>query len=62
MCAGVSHASPSTKCQVGSSWMPSSWPSANIFVYFILAAAAIIWLYLPRPDKVGMAAQTIVAG
>jgi len=42
--------------------MPSSWPSANIFVYFILAAAAIIWLYLPRPDKVGMAAQTIVAG
>jgi len=28
---------------------------------FILAAAAVVWLYLPRPDKVGMAAQAIVA-
>ena len=28
---------------------------------FILAAAAVVWLYLPRPDKVGIAAQAIVA-
>ena len=30
-------------------------------LYFILAAAAVVWFYLPRRDKVGMAAQAIVA-
>ena len=29
---------------------------SQYLLYFILAAAAVIWLYLPRPDKVGMAA------
>ena len=27
---------------------------------FIPAAAAVVWLYLPRPDKVGMEAQAIM--
>ena len=30
-------------------------------LYVILAAAAIVWLYLPRPRKAGIAAQAIVA-
>jgi membrane-associated phospholipid phosphatase len=34
---------------------------SQYLLYFILAAAAISWLYLSRPDKVGMAAQAIVA-
>ena len=34
---------------------------SQYLLYFILAAAAVAWLYLPRPDKVGMAAQAIVA-
>jgi membrane-associated phospholipid phosphatase len=34
---------------------------SQYLLYFILAAAAVVWLYLPRPDKVGMAAQAIVA-
>ena len=34
---------------------------SQYLLYFILAAAAVAWLYLPRPDKVGMATQAIVA-
>ncbi|HEX7536733.1 MAG TPA: phosphatase PAP2 family protein [Dermatophilaceae bacterium] len=34
---------------------------SQYLLYFVLLAAAVIWLYLPRPDKVGMAAQAIVA-
>jgi hypothetical protein len=40
-----------------SDWASHSWWAGG----FILAAAAVVWLYLPRPDKVGMAAQAIVA-
>ena len=29
---------------------------SQYLLYFILAAVAVVWLYLPRPDKVGMAA------
>jgi undecaprenyl-diphosphatase len=34
---------------------------SQYLLYLVLLAAAVIWLYLPRPDKVGMAAQAIVA-
>lgn len=34
---------------------------AQYLLYFILAAATVIWLYLPRPDKVALAAQAIVS-
>jgi len=34
---------------------------SQYLLYFILAAVAVVWLYLPRRDKVGMAAQAIVA-
>jgi membrane-associated phospholipid phosphatase len=34
---------------------------AQYLLFLILAAAAVIWLYLPWPDKVGLAAQAIVS-
>lgn len=34
---------------------------AQYLLFFILAAAAVIWLYLPRHDKVGLAVQAIVS-
>ena len=34
---------------------------AQYLLYFILAAATVIWLYLPQPDKVALAAQVIVS-
>jgi membrane-associated phospholipid phosphatase len=34
---------------------------AQYLLYFILAAATVIWLYLPQPDKVALAAQAIVS-
>lgn len=34
---------------------------SQYLLYFILAAAAVTWLYLSRPDKVSMAAQAILA-
>ncbi|MBC7560855.1 MAG: phosphatase PAP2 family protein [Dermatophilaceae bacterium] len=34
---------------------------AQYLLYFILAAAAAIWLYLPRQNKVGLAVQAIVS-
>jgi undecaprenyl-diphosphatase len=34
---------------------------AQYVLYLILAAAAAIWLYLPRPDKVSLAAQTFMS-
>ena len=35
--------------------------TAQYLLFPILIAAAIIWLYLPRHDKVGLAVQTIVS-
>jgi membrane-associated phospholipid phosphatase len=34
---------------------------AQYLLYLILAVAAVIWLLLPRPDKVGMAVQAVVS-
>ncbi|HEY5249279.1 MAG TPA: phosphatase PAP2 family protein, partial [Dermatophilaceae bacterium] len=34
---------------------------AQYFLFLILAAAAVIWLFLPRPDKVGLAIQAVVS-
>ena len=34
---------------------------AQYLLFFILAAAAAIWLFLPRHDKVGLAVQAIVS-
>jgi len=34
---------------------------AQYLLYFILAAAAVIWLFAPRQDKVDLAAQVIVS-
>jgi membrane-associated phospholipid phosphatase len=34
---------------------------AQYLLFLILAVGAVVWLCLPRPDKVGMAAQAIVA-
>lgn len=34
---------------------------AQYLLFFILAAAAVIWLLLPRPDKVGLAIQAVVS-
>jgi membrane-associated phospholipid phosphatase len=34
---------------------------SQYLLYVILAVAAVIWLYLPRPDKVSMAAKAIMA-
>ncbi|HEX7553831.1 MAG TPA: hypothetical protein VF378_09760 [Geothrix sp.] len=34
---------------------------SQFLLFLVLLAAAVIWLYLPRTDKVGMAAQAIVA-
>jgi undecaprenyl-diphosphatase len=34
---------------------------AQYLLYLILAAAAVIWLYLPRHEKVGLAVQTILS-
>ena len=34
---------------------------AQYLLFFILAAAAVIWLYLPSHDKVGLAVQAIVS-
>lgn len=34
---------------------------AQYLLFVILAAAAAIWLYLPRQDKVGLAVQAIVS-
>ena len=34
---------------------------AQYLLFFMLAAAAAIWLYLPRQDKVGLAVQAIVS-
>lgn len=34
---------------------------AQYLLFAILAVAAVVWLYLSRPDKVGLAAQTIVS-
>jgi membrane-associated phospholipid phosphatase len=34
---------------------------AQYFLYLILAAATVIWLYLPRPDKVSLAAQALIS-
>jgi len=34
---------------------------AQYLLFFILAAAGVIWLYLPRQDKVSLAAQAIVS-
>jgi membrane-associated phospholipid phosphatase len=34
---------------------------AQYFLYLILAAATVIWLYLPRPDKVSSAAQALIS-
>jgi membrane-associated phospholipid phosphatase len=35
---------------------------AQYLIYLILIAAGVIWLLLPRHDKVGLGVQTIVAG
>jgi len=34
---------------------------AQYLLFLILAAAAVIWLFLPRPDKVGLAIQAVVS-
>lgn len=34
---------------------------AQYLLFIVLAAAAVIWLYLPAHDKVGLAAQAIVS-
>jgi len=34
---------------------------AQYLLFFIVAAAALIWLHLPRNEKVGLAAQTVVS-
>ena len=34
---------------------------AQHLLFFILAAAAVIWLFLPRYDKVGLAVQAVVS-
>lgn len=34
---------------------------AQYLLFLILVAATVIWLYLPRQDKVGMAVQAIVS-
>ena len=34
---------------------------AQYLLFVILAAAGVIWLYLPRRDKVGLAFQAIVS-
>lgn len=34
---------------------------AQYLLFVILVAAAVIWLFLPRPDKVGLAVQAIVS-
>jgi membrane-associated phospholipid phosphatase len=34
---------------------------AQYWLFFILAAASVIWLYLPRQDKVGLTVQAIVS-
>ncbi len=34
---------------------------AQYLLFLILAAAAVIWLFLPRPDKVGLAMQAVVS-
>ena len=34
---------------------------AQYLPFLILAAAAVIWLLLPRPDKVGLAMQAVVS-
>lgn len=34
---------------------------AQYLLFFIMAAAAAIWLYLPRHDKLGLAVQAIVS-
>jgi undecaprenyl-diphosphatase len=35
--------------------------AAQDLLFFILLAAAVIWLFLPRQDKVGLAVQAIVS-
>ncbi|MHB8185199.1 MAG: phosphatase PAP2 family protein [Dermatophilaceae bacterium] len=35
--------------------------TAQYLIFLIPVAAAVIWLYLPRQDKVGLAAQAIVS-
>jgi undecaprenyl-diphosphatase len=34
---------------------------AQYLLFFILAAATVIWLFLPRKDKVGLAVQAVVS-
>jgi|SRR5450631_2796002 membrane-associated phospholipid phosphatase len=34
---------------------------AQYFLYLILAAATVIWLFLPRPGKVNLAAQALIS-
>lgn len=34
---------------------------AQYLLFLILVAAAVIWLFLPRPDKVGLAMQAVVS-
>jgi len=34
---------------------------AQYLIFLILAAAAVIWIFLPRPDKVGLAMQAVVS-
>ena len=34
---------------------------AQYLILLILAAAAVIWIFLPRPDKVGLAMQAVVS-
>jgi membrane-associated phospholipid phosphatase len=34
---------------------------AQYLLFLILAAAAVIWLFLPRPDKVALAIQAVVS-
>jgi hypothetical protein len=36
-------------------------PVARYLISLILAAAAVIWILLPRPDKVGLAMQGVVS-
>ncbi|MHB8275885.1 MAG: hypothetical protein ACYDC9_14195 [Dermatophilaceae bacterium] len=35
--------------------------TAQYLIFLIPVAAAVIWLYLPRQDKVGLAAQAVVS-
>jgi membrane-associated phospholipid phosphatase len=34
---------------------------ARYLIFLILAAAAVIWIFLPRPDRVGLAMQAVVS-